>query len=71
MSESDPTEWEYRTLKPPREETKKEAGDPADELNELGAEGWEVAETIDYVGGGTKLILLKRRRETGSGDEDE
>lgn len=63
--------WEYRTLRPPREETKKEASDPTDELNELGAEGWEVAETIDYTGGGTKYVLLKRPVEADSETHDE
>ena len=70
MSRNDPPEWEYRTLRPPRESTKKEASDPADELNELGAEGWEVVETIDYVGGGTKYILLKRPEGTGREGQD-
>ena len=71
MFSEDPNEWEYRTLRPPREETKKEAADPTDELNQLGAEGWEVAETIDYTGGGTKYILLKRPAETESETDDE
>ena len=71
MPTDHPRKWEYRTLRPPRQETKKEADDPADELNELGEEGWEVAETIDYVGGGTKYLLLKRPADAGgeSGDE--
>lgn len=45
---------------PPRKETMKEADDPSAELAALGAEGWELAETIDYVGGGTKFLVLKR-----------
>jgi hypothetical protein len=67
----DTTEWEYRTLQPPRLETKKEASDPTDELNELGADGWEIAETIDYTGGGTKYILLKRPLDADSDGDDE
>ena len=46
----------------------KEARDPAAQLNELGAEGWELAGTVEYVGGGTKFLLLKRpttREELG------
>lgn len=58
-----PTQWEYRSLRPPREETQKEAKDPTDQLNELGAEGWEFVETIDYTGGGTKYLVLKRPLE--------
>jgi hypothetical protein len=54
------TTWEYRTLVPPREATQKEAGDPEAEMNELGADGWEFAGTIDYTGGGTKYLLFKR-----------
>jgi hypothetical protein len=57
---SDPTAWEYETLKPPRGVTQKEASDPKTELNELGADGWELVDTIEYVGGGTKFLVLKR-----------
>ncbi|UTF55800.1 DUF4177 domain-containing protein [Natronosalvus rutilus] len=60
MSESEATHWEYETLRPPRGETKKEAEDPKAELNQLGAEGWEFMETIDYEGGGTKYLVFKR-----------
>jgi len=56
-------EWEYRSLRPPREATMKEAKDPTERLNELGAEGWELVDTIDYTGGGTKYLLLKRPAE--------
>lgn len=56
-----PPQWEYETLRPPRGSTKKESTDPKAALNELGAAGWEMADTIDYVGGGTKFIVLKRR----------
>jgi hypothetical protein len=71
VTADDGTEWEYRAVRPPREETKKEVTDPTAELNELGREGWELADTLDYVGGGTKYILLKRPRtdETASHDE--
>lgn len=60
MGITDRDGWEYRTLQPPREPTMKEAKDPTDALNDLGAAGWELADTIDYVGGGTKLLVLKR-----------
>lgn len=53
-------EWEYETLRPPREGTKKESADPQEALNELGREGWELAVTVDYDGGGTKYFVLKR-----------
>ncbi|MFC4552995.1 MULTISPECIES: DUF4177 domain-containing protein [Halorussus] len=53
-------EWEYETLRPPREGTKKESADPQEALNELGREGWELAATVDYDGGGTKYFVLKR-----------
>ncbi len=52
--------WEYETLRPPRESTQKEASDPKAELNALGAEGWELVETIEYTGGGTKFLVFKR-----------
>lgn len=59
-SETDPVRWEYETLRPPRDETRKEAEDPKEELNELGAEGWEFVGTIEYEGGGTKFLVFKR-----------
>ncbi|MDZ7731458.1 MAG: hypothetical protein U5K37_11910 [Natrialbaceae archaeon] len=60
MSQPHQRRWEYRSVRPPREETMKEASDPTDRLNELGAEGWDVATTIDYESGGTKYIIMKR-----------
>lgn len=60
MPEDSGRSWEYVTLRPPRDGTKKEAGDPEDQLNDLGAEGWELATTVDYVGGGTKYLVFKR-----------
>ncbi|SNZ05719.1 protein of unknown function [Natronoarchaeum philippinense] len=67
MTDKYPDQWEYRSLRPPREETMKEADDPTDELNELGAEGWELVETIEYAGGGTKYLVFKR--PAGAGDD--
>lgn len=53
--------WEYKALEPPKGLTKREVVDPTAELNELGAEGWELVGPIDYDKGGTKLLLLKRQ----------
>lgn len=61
----DRVRWEYETLRPPRESTKKEASDPKAELNALGEEGWELVETLEYTGGGTKYLVFKRPVETG------
>ena len=69
MSRSDVRRWEYRSLRPPREETMKEASDPTAQLNSLGAEGWELATTIDYAGGGTKYLVMKRPKDATSNDE--
>ena len=55
-----PQQWEYETLEPPKGLTKRETVDPKEELNRLGADGWELTGTISYDGGGTKLLLLKR-----------
>ena len=63
MTRDRPAEWEYRALRPPRDESMKEATDPTDQLNELGAEGWELVETVEYTGGGTKYLLFKRPAE--------
>ncbi|MFC6906850.1 DUF4177 domain-containing protein [Halalkalicoccus tibetensis] len=52
--------WEYETLRPPRGDTKKEAEDPKDEINELAAAGWRLVETIDYTSGGTKYLVFER-----------
>ncbi len=37
-----------------------EAVDPEAALNGLGADGWELVDTIEYVGGGTKFLVFKR-----------
>jgi hypothetical protein len=58
-----PTRWEYATVRPPREPTKKEARDPEAELNDRGADGWEFVGTITYEGGGTKYLVFKRPRD--------
>lgn len=63
-------EYEYYTLRPPREATKKEAADPVDELNQLGADGWGLITPVAYTGGGTKFLVLKRPR-TGTADSNE
>lgn len=55
-----PPKWEYKALEPPKGLTKRETIDPTAQLNELGAEGWELTATVDYDKGGTKLLLLKR-----------
>lgn len=48
-SHSYDSQWEYETRRPPREATQKEASDPKSALNELGADGWELAGTIEYT----------------------
>jgi len=60
MADAEPTKWEYETCRPPRDEIKKEVEDPQAELNRYGSDGWELAETIEYVGGGTKYLVFKR-----------
>jgi len=62
MTETRHTTWEYETLRPARDAAMKEAVDPKARLNELGAEGWELVETISYEGGGTKYLVFKRPR---------
>lgn len=52
--------WEYETIQVPKEAAQKESADPKTELNELGNAGWELVETVDYTGGGTKYLLFKR-----------
>ena len=60
MATNAPKQWEYETLEPPKGLTKRETVDPKEELNRLGADGWELTGTISYDGGGTKLLLFKR-----------
>ena len=60
MGSDHPPAWEYTTIEPPKGLTKRETVDPTKRLNELGAEGWELAESISYDKGGTKLLVLKR-----------
>jgi hypothetical protein len=71
MRMSDPkyTRWEYQTIRPPRDETMKEATDPESILNELGSAGWEFVDSVDYVGGGTKFLICKRPRQEVNGDD--
>lgn len=69
MSRDGSDRWEYETLRPPRDETKKEAEDPKADINELAAEGWRVIETIEYTGGGTKYIVLERPVRSDGADE--
>ena len=52
--------WEYKTIEPPKGLTKREAVDPTAELNRLGADGWELVQTMSYDKGGTKLLVFKR-----------
>ena len=60
MSHAAGSSWEYTVIEPPRGPTMEEAVDPSAELNELGADGWELVATIDYTGGGTKYLVFKR-----------
>ncbi|WP_459890070.1 hypothetical protein [Halostagnicola bangensis] len=62
MSDSGNFSWEYKIIRPERGVALKEAGDPEMTLNEFGTHGWKLTETIDYVGGGTKYLVFKRRR---------
>lgn len=62
MSTGRDNRWEYRTVRPDRGVTMKELADPERTLNEFGKNGWEFVETIDYVGGGTKFLVFRRRR---------
>lgn len=68
MSGESTRSWEYATLRPPRESAKKEATDPATQLNDLGEDGWELTDTVDYVGGGTKYLVLKRPVSRGASE---
>ena len=53
---NDITQWEYKSIEyRPREEKNNE------ELNKLGAQGWEATGTISNPGGHT--VLLKRPRQ--------
>lgn len=63
MADPESTSWEYETIRPPRDETMKEATDPKSALNELGAAGWEFVDTVEYEGGGTKYLICKRPRK--------
>ncbi|WP_224270811.1 DUF4177 domain-containing protein [Haloprofundus salinisoli] len=56
----DTARFEYESLRVPREATKKESADPKEDLNEYAADGWRLVETIEYVGGGTKFLILER-----------
>ncbi|MDG5820705.1 DUF4177 domain-containing protein [Natronococcus sp. A-GB7] len=63
MSSDRDTRWEYKAIEPPTELTKRESANPEERLNELGADGWRLVETVSYDGGGTKFLLFERRLE--------
>ncbi|WP_276301146.1 hypothetical protein [Halorussus lipolyticus] len=71
MNADAPQQWEYRVVQPPRETSQKEARDPSSVLNEAADEGWELDETIDYVGGGTKFLVFRRPADGDDGGSDE
>ena len=60
MVSNRPPDWEYRVVEPPRESSQKEARNPTGLLNDVADDGWELDETIDYVGGGTKFLVFRR-----------
>ena len=70
-SNSRDTRWEYETLRPPRGETRKEAEDPKDAINELAAKGWRLVDTIDYTGGGTKYLVFERPGNSNDNSKNE
>lgn len=62
----------YETCRVPRGETKKESEDPQEELNEFADDGWQLVETIDYTGGGTKYLVFERpARSSGTAENDQ
>lgn len=70
-SQNSRANWEYEILRPPRDETKKEAQNPKAEINDLAAEGWRLVETIDYTSGGTKYLVFERSRSDGDDSEND
>ncbi|WP_137286819.1 hypothetical protein [Halorussus salinisoli] len=71
MSSDAPPRWEYRVVKPPREPSQKEARDPTATLDEFADDGWELDQTIDYVGGGTKFLVFRRPAGADAEADDE
>lgn len=69
MNRTDRRRWEYRTVRPPRGETKKEADDPEATLNDHGRDGWQLVETIDYTDGGTKYLVFARPVASTASDD--
>jgi hypothetical protein len=63
MSDESAASWEYKAVEPPTELTKRESANPEARLNELGAAGWRLVETVSYDGGGTKFLIFERRLE--------
>lgn len=62
----------YETCRVPRGETKKESEDPQEVLNEFATDGWQLVETIDYTGGGTKYLVFERPApSTGTAEKED
>lgn len=57
-------QWDYKTINPSEAYAGVEvlSKDPEETLNELGDEGWELAETIQETTGRTKYMVFKRPR---------
>jgi len=68
MSADTTPRWEYRVVQPPREPSKKEVRDPTQLFEEVAADGWELDETLDYVGGGTKFLVFRRPASATDGE---
>jgi hypothetical protein len=70
MATTETDQWEYKAFRPPRDETKKEASDPSEQINDLAADGWRLVETIDYTGGGTKFLVFERPARRSDDSEE-
>lgn len=72
MNDGSTGRLEYRTVRPPRGETMKEAEDPESALNAHATEGWKLVATVDYTGGGTKYLVMARPvdGDSANGTED-
>jgi hypothetical protein len=70
VTREDGDRWEYKVLRPSRDETKKEASDPESDLNELADDGWRFVQTVDYAGGGTKYMVFERPAASDAGADE-
>lgn len=71
MSQLTLRRWEFKPVRPARDETTKEAGHPEAAVTICREDGWELVTTSEYTGDGTRHPVLNRPLELAAPTETE